>query len=182
MNKINYQKELEHLIDKLPDHHRRLFLHSCCAPCSSYCLEYLRQYFDVTVFYYNPNISFLEEYRHRVEELKRLVSTLNEEAKGSEMLNQIALLEGTYEPGKFFEATKGLEDCPEGGERCFICYELRLREAARLAAEGGYDFFTTTLTISPLKMRRSSTKSAADCRRNIMWRACRRILRKRAAI
>lgn len=126
MNKINYQKELEHLIDKLPDHHRRLFLHSCCAPCSSYCLEYLRQYFDVTVFYYNPNISFLEEYRHRVEELKRLVSTLNEEAKG-------------------------LEDCPEGGERCFICYELRLREAARLAAEGGYDFFTTTLTISPLK-------------------------------
>ena len=151
MNKINYQKELEHLIDKLPDHHRRLFLHSCCAPCSSYCLEYLRQYFDVTVFYYNPNISFLEEYRHRVEELKRLVSTLNEEAKGSEMLNQIALLEGTYEPEKFFEATKGLEDCPEGGERCFICYELRLREAARLAAEGGYDFFTTTLTISPLK-------------------------------
>ena len=105
MNKINYQKELEHLIDKLPDHHRRLFLHSCCAPCSSYCLEYLRQYFDVTVFYYNPNISFLEEYRHRVEELKRLVSTLNEEAKGSEMLNQIALLEGTYEPEKFFEAT-----------------------------------------------------------------------------
>lgn len=140
MNKINYQKELEYLIDKLPDHHRRLFLHSCCAPCSSYCLEYLRQYFDVTVFYYNPNISFLEEYRHRVEELKRLVSTLNEEAKGSEMLNQIALLEGTYEPEKFFEATKGLEDCPEGGERCFICYELRLREAARLAAEGGYDF------------------------------------------
>ena len=138
MNKINYQKELEHLIDKLPDHHRRLFLHSCCAPCSSYCLEYLRQYFDVTVFYYNPNISFLEEYRHRVEELKRLVSTLNEEAKGSEMLNQIALLEGTYEPEKFFEATKGLEDCPEGGERCFICYELRLREAARLAEKGGY--------------------------------------------
>ena len=135
MNKINYQKELEHLIDKLPDHHRRLFLHSCCAPCSSYCLEYLRQYFDVTVFYYNPNISFLEEYRHRVEELKRLVSTLNEEAKGSEMLNQIALLEGAYEPEKFFEATKGLEDCPEGGERCFICYEMRLREAARLAAE-----------------------------------------------
>ena len=151
MNKINYQKELEHLIDKLPDHHRRLFLHSCCAPCSSYCLEYLRQYFDVTVFYYNPNISFLEEYRHRVEELKRLVSTLNEEAKGSEMLNQIALLEGTYEPEKFFEATKGLEDCPEGGERCFRCYRLRLEETARMAEEGGYDYFATTLTISPLK-------------------------------
>ena len=151
MNKINYQKELEHLIDKLPDHHRRLFLHSCCAPCSSYCLEYLRQYFDVTVFYYNPNISFLEEYRHRVEELKRLVSTLNEEAKGSEMLNQIALLEGTYEPEKFFEATKGLEDCPEGGERCFICYELRLRRTAELARELGFSYFTTTLSISPYK-------------------------------
>ena len=151
MNKINYQKELEHLIDKLPDHHRRLFLHSCCAPCSSYCLEYLRQYFDVTVFYYNPNISFLEEYRHRVEELKRLVSTLNEEAKGSEMLNQIALLEGAYEPEKFFEATKGLEDCPEGGERCFICYELRLRRTAELARELGFSYFTTTLSISPYK-------------------------------
>ena len=151
MNKINYQKELERLIDKLPDHHRRLFLHSCCAPCSSYCLEYLRQYFDVTVFYYNPNISFLEEYRHRVEELKRLVSTLNEEAKGSEMLNQIALLEGAYEPEKFFEATKGLEDCPEGGERCFICYELRLRRTAELARELGFSYFTTTLSISPYK-------------------------------
>ena len=141
-NKRNYAKELNTLIETFTHKEKRptLLLHACCAPCSSYCLEYLRQYFDVTVFYYNPNISFLEEYRHRVEELKRLVSTLNEEAKGSEMLNQIALLEGTYEPEKFFEATKGLEDCPEGGERCFICYELRLREAARLAAEGGYDF------------------------------------------
>ena len=149
----NYSNECEEILQQLKETKQKpkLLLHACCAPCSSYCLEYLRQYFDVTVFYYNPNISFLEEYRHRVEELKRLVSTLNEEAKGSEMLNQIALLEGTYEPEKFFEATKGLEDCPEGGERCFICYELRLREAARLAAEGGYDFFTTTLTISPLK-------------------------------
>ena len=155
MNQVNYQKELEKILNTLQEKGEaasdyrppRLFLHSCCAPCSSYCLEYLCRYFLITVFYYNPNISFLEEYRHRVEELKRLVSTLNEEAKGSEMLNQIALLEGTYEPEKFFEATKGLEDCPEGGERCFICYELRLREAARLAAEGGYDFFTTTLTI-----------------------------------
>lgn len=133
MNKINYQKELEHLIDKLPDHHRRLFLHSCCAPCSSYCLEYLRQYFDVTVFYYNPNISFLEEYRHRVEELKRLVSTLNEEAKGSEMLNQIALLEGTYEPEKFFggdERAGGLS----GGRRALL---YLLRAAAAGSGEVG---------------------------------------------
>lgn len=148
MNKVNYQAELEKLIKQLPDRHRRLFLHSCCAPCSSYCLEYLRKYFDVTVFYYNPNISFGEEYRHRVEELKRLVEELNEDAAGG---NPIELEEGPYEPERFFEAVKGLEDCPEGGERCFVCYELRLREAAKRAAEGGYDFFTTTLTISPLK-------------------------------
>lgn len=148
MNKVNYQAELEKLIKQLPDRHRRLFLHSCCAPCSSYCLEYLRKYFDVTVFYYNPNISFGEEYRHRVEELKRLVEELNEDAAGG---SPIELEEGPYEPERFFEAVKGMEDCPEGGERCFVCYELRLREAAKRAAEGGYDFFTTTLTISPLK-------------------------------
>lgn len=150
MNKINYQKELEYLIDKLPDHHRRLFLHSCCAPCSSYCLEYLRQYFDVTVFYYNPNISFLEEYRHRVEELKRLVSTLNEEAKGSEMLNQIALWRALTSRKNFRGRRKGWRTVR--GRRALL-YLLRAAaaEAARLAAEGGYDFFTTTLTISPLK-------------------------------
>lgn len=148
MNKVNYQAELEKLIKQLPDRHRRLFLHSCCAPCSSYCLEYLRKYFDVTVFYYNPNISFGEEYRHRVEELKRLVEELNEDVAGG---SPIELEEGPYEPERFFEAVKGMEDCPEGGERCFVCYELRLREAAKRAAEGGYDFFTTTLTISPLK-------------------------------
>lgn len=151
MNRINYQSELEKLIKTLPDTHQKLFLHSCCAPCSSYCLEYLRQYFDVTVFYYNPNISFGEEYRHRAEELRRLVEELNEEAAGTETLNQIRLEQGAYEPEKFFAATKGMEDCPEGGERCFVCYELRLREAAKRAAEGGYDFFTTTLTISPMK-------------------------------
>lgn len=151
MNKVNYQAELEKLLKTLSDTQRRLFLHSCCAPCSSYCLEYLRNYFEVTVFYYNPNISFGEEYRHRVEELERLVKELNEEADGTEGINRIRLEEGPYEPEKFFAAVKGLEDCPEGGERCFVCYELRLREAARRAAEGGYDFFTTTLTISPLK-------------------------------
>ena len=133
MNKINYQKELEHLIDKLPDHHRRLFLHSCCAPCSSYCLEYLRQYFDVTVFYYNPNISFLEEYRHRVGELKRLVSTLNEEAKGSEMLNQIGTFGGHLRAGKIFrgdERAGGLS----GGRRALL---YLLRAAAAGSGEAG---------------------------------------------
>lgn len=147
MNKVNYQLELEKVLKKLPDTHRRLFLHSCCAPCSSYCLEYLRQYFEVTVFYYNPNISMPEEYRHRVEEQKRLIGELN----AQEQYNRISFVEGAYEPERFFEIAKGLESCPEGGERCFACYELRLREAAQMAKAGGFDYFTTTLTISPLK-------------------------------
>lgn len=147
MNKVNYQLELERVLKGLPDRHRRLFLHSCCAPCSSYCLEYLRQYFEVTIFYYNPNISMPEEYRHRVEEQKRLIGELN--AQG--VYNAISFVEGSYEPERFYEIAKGLESCPEGGERCFACYELRLREAAQAAKAGGYDYFTTTLTISPLK-------------------------------
>ncbi|MDO4294374.1 MAG: epoxyqueuosine reductase QueH [Eubacteriales bacterium] len=151
MNRINYQAELDRLIEHLPDRRRRLFLHSCCAPCSSYCLEYLRRYFEVTVFYYNPNITLGEEYRHRVEELRRLVERMNEEARTDRGENRILLEEGPYEPERFLEAVRGLEDCPEGGERCFVCYELRLREAAQRAAAGGYDFFTTTLTISPMK-------------------------------
>ncbi len=171
MNRINYQKEMEKVLQTLPDCRHRLFLHSCCAPCSSYCLEYLRQYFAITVFYYNPNISMPEEYRRRVEEQKRLIETLNAQGRGrvpqgeqtagacqdgagmerSEAPVPIQFVEGPYEPLAYFEAVKGLEDCPEGGERCFVCYELRLREAAKLAKEGKYDFFTTTLTISPLK-------------------------------
>ena len=146
--KVNYQLELEKELKRLPDRHRRLFLHSCCAPCSSYCLEYLRQYFDITVFYYNPNITFAEEYRHRVEEQKRLIGEMNARP---DSCGRISFVEGAYEPARFLEAARGLEDCPEGGERCFACYALRLSEAARTAAEGGYDYFTTTLSISPLK-------------------------------
>lgn len=146
--KVNYQLELEKELKRLPDRHRRLFLHSCCAPCSSYCLEYLRQYFDITVFYYNPNITFPEEYRHRVEEQKRLIGEMNARP---DLGGRISFVEGAYEPARFLEAARGLEDCPEGGERCFACYALRLSEAARTAAEGGYDYFTTTLSISPLK-------------------------------
>ena len=146
--KVNYQLELEKELKRLPDRHRRLFLHSCCAPCSSYCLEYLRQYFDITVFYYNPNITFPEEYRHRVEEQKRLIGEMNARP---DSCGRISFVEGAYEPARFLEAARGLEDCPEGGERCFACYALRLSEAARTAAEGGYGYFTTTLSISPLK-------------------------------
>lgn len=124
-----------------------LFLHSCCGPCSSYVLEYLAPYFAITVFYYNPNISMEAEYRHRVAEQKRLIDAYNLEGKG----HFIQVLEGDYQPAVFYEAVKGHENCPEGGERCFRCYELRLRETALQAAKRGFDYFGTTLTISPLK-------------------------------
>ncbi len=153
MNQINYQKELDKLLavqeergagkEAVPT----LFLHSCCAPCASYVLEYLCRYFRITVFYYNPNISFAEEYRKRAAEQKRLIEAYNREKKGY----CIRMEEGDYEPERFLETVRGLESCPEGGERCFRCYELRLRETARRAAEGQYDFFCTTLSISPLK-------------------------------
>ena len=155
MNQVNYQKELEKILNTLqekseaaPDYRPpRLLLHSCCAPCSSYCLEYLCRYFLITVFYYNPNISFSEEYQKRVAEQKRLIAAYNREEKGW----PIDIVEGDYEPERFYEMAKGYENCPEGGERCFRCFDLRLRKTAELALAGGYDYFATTLTISPLK-------------------------------
>ncbi len=146
-NQTNYQKELDKVLNSLAQDVPRLFLHSCCAPCSSYCLEYLCKYFYITVFYYNPNISAEEEYRKRVEEQKRLIASYNQEGKGY----PITVMEGDYEPSRFFELAKGYENCPEGGERCFRCFDLRLRETAVRAKENGYDYFATTLTISPLK-------------------------------
>ena len=146
MNKRNYQKELEKLIDQAQKDNKipSLFLHSCCAPCSSYVLEYLSKYFNITVFYYNPNIYPEEEYRKRVHEITRLVNSM-------EFEHPVKLIEGHYDPQEFFQMAKGLEDVPEGGERCFKCYRLRMEEAAKLAEEGGYDYFTTTLSISPHK-------------------------------
>lgn len=161
MNQINYQKELEKILEGLRQNREqkdgtvplettsvpRLFLHSCCAPCSSYVLEYLSPYFRITVFYYNPNISASEEYQKRVAEQKRLIAAYNREKKGY----PISVVEGDYEPEKFYEIAKGFEICPEGGERCFRCFDLRLRETAKRAKAGSYDYFATTLTISPLK-------------------------------
>ena len=149
MNKRNYQKELDKRIEDLEKNGEvpSLFLHSCCAPCSSYVLEYLRKYFRITVFYYNPNITYSEEYFKRVEEQKKLIEIYNRQSVGY----PIAVVEGDYKPQVFLEAVKGLEDCQEGGERCFKCYELRLEETARKAKEAGADYFATTLTISPLK-------------------------------
>jgi len=136
---------MDRLLENLaPGVKPRLLLHSCCAPCSSYVLEYLSPYFEITDFYYNPNITPESEYRHRTEELKRLIR---------EMLpdSDVRFLEGRYEPEKFFEAARGLEDAPEGGERCLKCFELRLNEAADAALACHCDCFATTLTISPLK-------------------------------
>lgn len=143
MNVINYQKELDKIIERLQREERRpsLLLHSCCAPCSSYCMEYLTQYFDITIYYYNPNITDEEEYRHRVEEQQRLIQEFP----------RIKFEEGPYDPESFYAIAKGLEMVPEGGERCFRCYELRLKQAVEAAKLGGYDYVTTTLTISPLK-------------------------------
>lgn len=146
MNKINYQKKLDALIEEnvrngtVPT----LLLHSCCAPCSSYVLKYLSDYFHITLLYFNPNISPEEEYIKRVGEQKRLISELP-------VRNPVSFIEGRYEPSEFYEVVRGYENEPEGGERCFICYELRLCEAAKYAVEGGFDYFATTLSISPLK-------------------------------
>ncbi len=153
MNRVNYQKELEELLDELKRERREdaqapsLLLHSCCAPCSSYVLEYLCGRFRITVFYFNPNISEDAEYIRRMEEQKRLIDAYNREGRG----HPISILEGEHDPRRFFQAAKGLEDCAEGGERCLRCFDLRLRETARQASAGGYHFFGTTLTISPLK-------------------------------
>lgn len=142
--KVNYQLELDKTLKRLVEEHRRpkLLLHACCAPCSSYVLEYLEQYFDIVVFYYNPNISPESEYRHRVDEIRRLIR---------EMCPSVGFLEGRYEPERFFEMAKGLEQEPERGARCLKCYRMRLEESAAAAAQNGFDYFTTTLTISPQK-------------------------------
>ena len=146
MNQINYQKELDKTIARLQAENRipTLLLHACCAPCSSYVLEYLSNYFEITVLYYNPNISPRTEYDTRAEELKRLIGEM-------EFNHPVKLVVGEYEPEKFYAMAKGMEDLPEGGERCFKCYEQRLRYTAQMANEGDFDYFTTTLSISPLK-------------------------------
>ena len=146
MQSRNYQKELEQRIAKIEADGKKptLLLHSCCAPCSSYVLEYLASHSQITDFYYNPNISPKQEYEERREELRRLIDEMG-------LAGAVTFLEGEYHPEEFYAMAKGMEDLPEGGERCFLCYEMRLREAAKKAKELGLDYFATTLTISPLK-------------------------------
>ena len=159
IQKRNYQKDLEKILTQ--EHLTKpsdttcppapsLLLHSCCAPCSSYVLHYLSDYFRITVLYYNPNIYPEEEYVHRVAEQKRLIAQMP-------FRYPVSLIEGRFLPQEFYDAVRGLEQIPEGGSRCHACFRLRLsytaklEEAARVAREGNFDYFTTTLTISPLK-------------------------------
>ncbi|MCI5621189.1 MAG: epoxyqueuosine reductase QueH [Lachnospiraceae bacterium] len=142
----NYQLELDHTIENLQREGQAptLLLHSCCAPCSSYVIEYLSQYFRITVFYYNPNIYPDEEYVKRVKEQQEFIRRFPTKYP-------VKFIEGDFEKAAFYEMAKGLEQVKEGGERCFGCYRLRLEKTAQLAVERGFDYFTTTLSISPLK-------------------------------
>ena len=141
----NYQKDLDKLIENIPEGEvPTLLLHACCAPCSSYCLEYLSQYFRITLYYYNPNIYPESEYSLRTEEARRLIGKMN-------FRHEVTFLEGEFNPKEFYDCIKGYENEKEGGERCFRCYRLRLENTAKLAKEMGFDYFTTTLSISPLK-------------------------------
>lgn len=144
MDKRNYQKELDNVILKEKGLGRkpRLLLHVCCAPCSSYVQEYLTPYFEITLFYYNPNIDSEDEYRHRSDELERLV-------REAGFPSEVVICD--HDPESFERIAKGYEDEKEGGARCRRCYELRMRKAAEYAADGDFDFFTTTLSISPHK-------------------------------
>lgn len=144
MNKINYQKILDKEIEKIQKEKKTLLLHSCCAPCSSYVLEYLSKYFEITDLYYNPNIFPEEEYIYRSNELRRLIDEMP--AKIS-----VKYISCEYTPEDFNEIAKGREKEKEGGERCFLCYRLRLEKTAQIAMENNFDYFTTTLSISPLK-------------------------------
>ncbi|MCC8042815.1 MAG: epoxyqueuosine reductase QueH [Oscillospiraceae bacterium] len=141
--KINYQRELDKLLDNL-EGTPTLLLHSCCAPCSSYVLEYLSRYFSITVFYYNPNIYPSEEFYKRRGEQERLIGEMPVE-------NPISFIGAEHLSERFYSAVRGMEKLPEGGDRCRVCFRLRLEETARIAAEKGFDYFTTTLTISPMK-------------------------------
>ncbi|MDE5991227.1 MAG: epoxyqueuosine reductase QueH [Clostridia bacterium] len=141
-SKRNYQRELDALISELNGKKPKLLLHACCAPCSSYCLEYLKNHFEITLFFYNPNITDNEEFDKRYEELKRLTQ---------EMSIDVEIVCPTYCKEEFSSKIKGYENCPEGGDRCSICYALRLSKACEYAEKNGYDYFCSTLSISPYK-------------------------------
>lgn len=143
---MNYQLKLEQILKQIviQDYKPKLLLHACCGPCSSYCLEYLQEFFDITILYYNPNIYPVQEYERRLDELKRFISQVPHS-------NNIDLLEERYIPDEYYHTIKGLENLGERSQRCYACYQLRMEECAKIAKEKNFDYFTTTLSISPYK-------------------------------
>lgn len=140
MNAKNYNAEMLKIIESLGGERKKLLLHACCAPCSSACLERLKDYFNVTAFFYNPNIEDAEYLKRKAELIRFIGET-----------GWADILDCDHDTGEFYSAISGYENCEEGGERCKICFKLRLERTARAAKEGGFDYFCTTLTLSPLK-------------------------------
>lgn len=161
--KINYQAELDLILNKIKAQGTvpRLLLHACCAPCSSYVLEYLTEYFNITLYFYNPNITDSDEYQKRAGELRRLISEMPKK-------NPIGLIVCDHNPERFYELTHGLESLPEGGVRCFGCYRERLFATARYMKEreGEFDYFATTLTVSPHKNADKLNEIGAELEEN----------------
>ena len=150
---MNYDLEMEKQINHL-NNKKTILLHACCAPCSSAVLERIAEYFDITILYYNPNITEKEEYEKRLQELEKFVNEIN--------LDNIKVMPGRYQPEEFFEMSKGLEQEKERGKRCYQCYKLRLEETAKIAEQQNFDFFTTTLSISPYKNSKWLNEIGAD--------------------
>lgn len=185
--KRNYDREMQQEIRRLHSETRKLpklLLHACCAPCSSACLERLLPDFAITVFYYNPNIDHEEEYQKRVAEERRLIDEYNRRIREASCgfppacdrqksgLSEIRVMEGDYHPEDFHALVRGLENEPEGGARCMACFRLRLFETARVAAQGDFSCFTTTLTISPLKdagLLNAIGREAAEQTGRVTW-------------
>ena len=140
---MNYQKKLEEILHTIDTNDKpKLLLHACCGPCSSYTVEYLSKYFDITIYYYNPNTYPEQEYKRRLEELNKFINSFN---------SNIKVIEENYIPNEFYKSIKGLEKLGEKSKRCYECYKLRLDKSAKYAKEKEYDYFTTTLSISPYK-------------------------------
>lgn len=141
---MNYDMEMEKEIEKIKEERPSLLLHACCAPCSSAVLERISAHFKISILYYNPNITDMAEYQKRLEELKRFVAEFDK-------TEEMEVIDGRYHPEEFFKMSEGLENEKERGKRCYLCYQMRLDETAKIAKELGFDYFTTTLSLSPYK-------------------------------
>ena len=162
MNESYYKLELDEL-SKIKEP-KKLLLHSCCAPCSSHVITYLKKFFDITIFYYNPNISPKEEYDKRKEEQIRLINELKTE-------NKLDIIDCDYDNDLYEKSIKGLENCPERGDRCTVCFKLRLDKTAKIAKELNYDYFCSTLSVSPYKNSKLINEIGKEMEQkyNIKW-------------